>query len=127
MVQISILYVESRKSKNTFILYYPILFIIEIEEDRNRELLLEQLSVEDRLITDTFAVQIYGWIKDSCQLFLVSLTITSCAPPSMMLVDDTRVILASFFRSAIDVTPQLHMVDLILPRLISRLSLNLPA
>lgn len=64
----------------------------------------------------------------SClRCYLVSFRITSCAPPSMMLVDDTSVILAFSLSSGIVIAPQLHIVDFTFPRVISRLSLSLPA
>ena len=56
-----------------------------------------------------------------------SFRITSCAPPSVMLVDETMVILAFCCNSGILTAPQLHMVALILPRVTARLSFILPA
>lgn len=58
---------------------------------------------------------------------LVSFRITSWAPPSIMLVEDTIVILAFCLSSGKVRAPQLHMVALILPRVTVRLSFSLPA
>mgnify|MGYP000913410190 CR=1 FL=1 len=53
--------------------------------------------------------------------------ITSCEPPSTMLVEETSVSFAFLRRSARFSTPQLHIVERTLPRVTARLSLRLPA
>ncbi len=57
-------------------------------------------------------------------LFLV---MTSCAPPSTILVAETNVITAFFCNSGIVSAPQLHIVDFILATVVFTLSLSLPA
>ena len=65
----------------------------------------------------------YLWKIYFCACF----TITSCAPPSTIDVADTSVILPSSFSCLRFVTPQLHIVDFILPSVRSRLDLSEPA
>lgn len=59
--------------------------------------------------------------------FCACFTITSCAPPSTIDVAETSVILPSSFSCLRFVTPQLHIVDFILPSVRSRLDLSEPA
>ena len=59
--------------------------------------------------------------------YLLSLSMTSCAPPSTMLVEDTSVILAFCCNSGILIAPQLHIVDLTLLSVRFTLSFRLPA
>ena len=59
--------------------------------------------------------------------FCACFTITSCAPPSTIDVADTSVILPSSFSCFRFVTPQLHIVDFILPSVRSRFDLSEPA
>ncbi len=58
---------------------------------------------------------------------VLSLSSTSCAPPSTMLTELTRVSFAFSRSSAISSAPQLHMVERILASVISRLWCRLPA
>ena len=58
---------------------------------------------------------------------LVSFWITSWAPPSTMLVAETRVSLAFCWNSGMVRAPQLHMVDLTLLRVRATLSFRRPA
>lgn len=58
---------------------------------------------------------------------LLSFWITSCAPPSTMLVAETNVRTAFFCSSGIVSAPQLHMVDLTLANDIATLSFSVPA
>ena len=57
----------------------------------------------------------------------VSFWITSWAPPSTMLVADTRVSTAFSCSSGMDRAPQLHMVDRTLLRVMATLSFRVPA
>ena len=59
--------------------------------------------------------------------FCACFTITSCAPPSTIDVAETSVILPSSFSCFRFVTPQLHIVDFILPSVRSRFDLSEPA
>ena len=59
--------------------------------------------------------------------FLLSFSKTSCAPPSTILVAETRVNLAFFCNSGILRAPQLHIVDLTLAKEAFTLSFNEPA
>ena len=56
-----------------------------------------------------------------------SFRITSCAPPSTILVEETSVIFAFSCRSLISKEPQLLIVAFILPTVIAKLSFILPA
>lgn len=58
---------------------------------------------------------------------LLSLSTTSCAPPSTMLVEEISVIFAFFWSSGMVRQPQLHMVERTLERESSTLSFKLPA
>ena len=53
--------------------------------------------------------------------------VTSWAPPSTMLTEDTRVSLAFFWSSGMVSAPQLHMVERIFDRVCRTLSESLPA
>ena len=57
----------------------------------------------------------------------VSFWITSWAPPSTMLVAETRVSTAFSCSSGMDRAPQLHMVDFTLLRVMATLSFRVPA
>lgn len=60
-------------------------------------------------------------------LIYLSLRITSCAPPSTIEVDDTSVIFALLWNCGMVIEPQLHIVEMILPKVTSRLSFIFPA
>ena len=60
-------------------------------------------------------------------VWLLSFWMTSCAPPSTMLVAETSVIFAFSCSSLIVSAPQLHIVDLTLLSDRATLSLRLPA
>ena len=57
----------------------------------------------------------------------ISLSITSCAPPSEILTSETIVNLATLCSSGIVVAPQLHIVDFIFATVISKFSFKEPA
>ena len=67
--------------------------------------------------------------KEAYLIFVtfLSFKITSWAPPSTMLVAETRVIFAFFCSSGMVRAPQLHMVDFTLLRVRLTLSFKLPA
>ena len=59
--------------------------------------------------------------------YALSFKMTSWAPPSMMLVEDTNVIFAFFCRSSIESVPQLHIVERTLLSVPNKLLFILPA
>lgn len=74
---------------------------------------------------NNFATPVFMFIYFYLLLFpreFCSLSTTSCAPPSTILTEDTRVSLALSCNSEIESAPQLHIVERTFARVIARLS-----